>query len=157
MNNLSYQFRVAEVELCYKNKIKASDRPKVKSAQDAFDLLIETWNMNRLDLAEEFKILLLDRSHKCLGISSVAIGGVSACLVDPKIVFATALKSKASSIILCHNHPSGNLSPSPQDIELTRKIASGGKLLEISILDHLIVTSNGYYSMSNEGIFPTLS
>ena len=147
-------FTITEVEIIYRNKLKSSERPKVTTSKDAYDLLLRSWNHNKIELLEEFKILLLDRNNKCLGISHIAQGGVSACIVDPKIVFSTALKSKASGIILAHNHPSGNLSPSTHDLSLTDKLSKGARLLEMSILDHLIVTESGYYSFADEGQMP---
>ncbi len=147
-------FSVTEVELIYRNKRSPNERPKIKTSTNAYDLLINAWDMNRIELLEEFKILLLDRNSSCLGISNVATGGVSACFVDPKIIFSTALKAKASALILAHNHPSGNLIPSSNDHDLTRKLKDGGRLLEISVLDHLIVTSQGYYSIADEGLMP---
>jgi DNA repair protein RadC len=147
-------FSITEVELVYRNKQKSSERHKIKTSSNAYDLLINAWDMNRIELLEEFKILLLDRNNNCLGISNIATGGVSACLVDPKIVFSTALKAKASALILAHNHPSGNLTPSSNDLDLTRKLKDGGRLLEISVLDHLVVTSQGYYSLADEGLMP---
>lgn len=147
-------FTITEVELIYRNKIKKSDRPKVKTSRDAYNLFIQSWDHNKIDLLEEFKILLLDRNNACMGISNIAQGGVSACIVDPKIIFSTALKAKASGIILAHNHPSGNLNPSQNDLDLTAKLSSGAKLLEMAILDHLIVTDFGYHSMSDEGTMP---
>ena len=77
---------------------------------------------------------------------------MSGTVADPKLIFAAALKACASSIILAHNHPSGNLKPSQSDIDLTRKLKDGGKLLEIQMLDHIIVTTEGYYSFADEGL-----
>lgn len=147
-------FTITEVELIYRNKLKKTDRPKIKSSMDAYNLLIQSWDHNKIDLLEEFKILLLDRNNACMGISNIAQGGVSACVVDPKIIFSTALKAKASGLIIAHNHPSGNLIPSQSDIDLTTKLHAGARLLEMAILDHLIVTDIGYHSMADEGTMP---
>ncbi|MEP7169622.1 MAG: JAB domain-containing protein [Bacteroidota bacterium] len=147
-------FSVTEVELIYRNKTKPSNRRRITTSKDAYDLLLMSWEMNKIELIEQFKILLLDRSNSCIGISNVSIGGVSSCVVDPKIIFATALKARASGLILAHNHPSGNLKPSSSDIDLTKKLNQGGKFLEIEILDHLIVTPENYYSMADEGLMP---
>lgn len=148
-------FTVTEVELVYRNPRKLSERPKIRSSKDAHDILLNAWDHNKIDLLEEFKIILLDRSNGCIGVAQISRGGVSSCIVDPKIVFATALKGRASAIILCHNHPSGNLSPSPQDFDLTSKLMGGGNLLEIAVLDHLILTSDSYFSMADEGQLPS--
>ena len=79
-------------------------------------------------------------------------GSVSGTVVDPKLVFSVALKSMASFIILGHNHPSGNLKPSNADIDLTKKLKEGGKLLDLLILDHIILSRRGYYSFVDEGL-----
>lgn len=147
-------FTITEVELIYRNPVKPSERRRVKTSQNSYDVLLAAWDMNKIELLEEFKILLLDRSNACLGISTIARGGIAECVADPKIIFATALKSRSSGIILAHNHPSGNLQPSQSDIELTNKLALAGKLLDIKVLDHLIVTPQSYFSFADEGLTP---
>jgi DNA repair protein RadC len=87
-----------------------------------------------------------------LGIVSIFIGGVSGTLADPKIIFSSALKTNCSSIILVHNHPSGNLRPSQADLKLTNNLVQAGKYLEIPVLDHLVISRESYYSMSDEGL-----
>lgn len=147
-------FRVSEIELVYRNKVKPADRPKVNSSQSAYDILIDAWDMNKIELIEQFYILMLDRGNRCLGLSHISTGGVSACLVDPKIVFATALKAKASALILAHNHPSGNLKPSNADIQLTEQFCAAGKVLDIAVMEHQIVKPGSYYSFADEGLMP---
>ena len=105
-----------------------------------------------MDLQETFNVMLLNRANEVLGIYRLSKGSVSGTLVDPKLVFSVALKGLASVIILAHNHPSGTLKPSSADIELTRKLVEGGKLLDIQIVDHIIVTRHGYYSFADEGM-----
>ena len=124
----------------------------VSCSRDAEEILRSIWNEGLIELKEEFYILLLSRSNKVKGYYKVSEGGVSGTVVDPKIVFSVALKCTACGIILAHNHPSGNLAPSVQDSELTKKLIAGGKLLEISVLDHLILTTDGYYSFADEGV-----
>lgn len=147
-NDITSQFKATEVELIYRDKRNLEDRQRIKDAECAYRILLESWDMNKIELVEQFQILLMDRAHTCLGISNIATGGISSCIVDPKIVFATALKAHASSIILAHNHPSGNLNPSAADISLTNQLVAGGKLLDISVPDHLIITPKNYYSMA---------
>lgn len=101
---------------------------------------------------EEFWILLLSRSCKIIAKELISKGGLSGTVADPKIIFSIALQHQASSIILAHNHPSGNLKPSQQDIDLTRKIHQAGKVLDIGVLDHLIITDGGFYSFADEGL-----
>lgn len=157
MQNQTIQtlFSVTEVELIYRNEINPCDRPVINSSYSAYDILLTAWDRNKIELQEEFMILLLDRGNHCLGISKISQGGISSCLIDPKIIFATGLKSRASGLILAHNHPSGLIQPSKADIELTNKLKAGGKLLEIAVMDHLIVTPHHYYSFTDEGMLPT--
>lgn len=101
---------------------------------------------------EEFWILALDRGNRLLDKFCVSRGGMHGTVADPKIIFKEALDRRASSVVLCHNHPSGQLRPSEEDIRLTRKLVNGGALLDIGVLDHLIVTSSGYYSFADNGM-----
>lgn len=143
---------IAEVELLYKSKVNPSERPKISTSSDAYQILKQAWDPNSLELCEEFKILLLNRAHKILGIYNHSKGGVSGTIADPKLIFVTALKANASGVILAHNHPSGNLQPSQSDIDLTKKCKEAGKFLDIQVLDHIILTTEKYYSMTDEGI-----
>lgn len=144
--------QVTEVDLVYRNKRKAAERPPVSNCNDAYSLFVESWDMDKIELQEQFRVMLLDRKNSCLGISTVATGGMTSCVVDLKIVFAMSLKAKATSIILAHNHPSGNRSPSNADKTITAKFIEAGKLLELPVLDHLIVTKEGFTSLAEEGL-----
>jgi DNA repair protein RadC len=144
--------QVSEIKLSYKLKQKASDLPQITTSTEVYSILIANWDKGLLEFLEQFKIILLNRANKVLGIAEISLGGVSGTLADPKVIFSTALKACASSVILAHNHPSGNLKPSSADIELTNKLKAGGLLLDIAIFDHIIVTSEGYYSFADEGI-----
>ena len=108
------QFEVAEIQLSYKTKVKPSQRPKITSSKDAYDILLESWDEDKLEFIEQFKILLLNRASKVLGIYEASTGGVSGTVADPKLIFAAAIKANASAIILSHCHPSGNLNRAMQ-------------------------------------------
>lgn len=124
-------------------------RARISSSRDAYEQI----RPYLLDLPhEEFWLLLLTRANEVIRPVQVSQGGVSGTVADPKIIFKLALEHLASSIILVHNHPSGNLKPSEADRELTRRLSSAGKLLEIPILDHLIFTDAGYLSFADEGL-----
>lgn len=156
MEQMTMQFpewtRVAEVELVYKTKVKASERPKITSSKDSYNLLLQCWDMDKIELQEQFKVMLLNRSNKVLGVYEVSSGGITGTVADPKLIFMAALKASACGIIISHNHPSGNLKPSRPDEELTKKIREAGRLLDIQVLDHIIITSEGYYSFADEGL-----
>lgn len=152
---MSYQIQteVTEVKMVYFNKVRAADRPQIRSSFDAYEVLAANWDEGTINLFEEFYILLLDRSNRVMGRYLVSQGGIAGTVVDAKIVFAAALKGRASSIILAHNHPSGNLRASQADIDLTKKLIKGGEVLDICVLDHLILSpEGGYYSFADEGI-----
>lgn len=153
--NIQSLFAVNEVEISYRNKIPYAERIQVTRSSTAYDILLNAWDENKLELVEQFKILLLDQQNHCLAISSISSGSMNACLADPKLIFATALKARATAIILAHNHPSSNLQPSPADISMTRKLVEGGKLLDIAVLDHLIITPRHFYSLKDAGLMPT--
>ena len=147
MNTL---FSVSEVELTYKSKVKASDRPQITSSRTAYDILLAHWS-DQIEMQEEFNILLLNRANRVLGFYNVSKGGQSSTVVDAKVVFTAALKLRSVGLILSHNHPSGALHPSLADIALTKKLVAGAKLLDLTILDHLIVTPYDYFSFADEG------
>jgi DNA repair protein RadC len=118
-------------------------------SRDAYNLL----KRNFIDLQhEEFWLLLLNKNNKVLGRQLVSRGSTDATPVDAKIVFRMAIEQQATAIILAHNHPSGNLKPSQQDIALTHKLREAGKLLDIAVVDHLIFTDQGYLSLGDEGL-----
>lgn len=143
-------FKVAEVQVSYQPDFKITDRPQINQSSKAYALLKQQWDSNRIELLEEFKIILLNTSNRVLGIADISRGGVSGTSIDPKIVFAIALKTNSSKIILSHNHPSGNLQPSNADIALTKRLKDGGKLLDIEVCDHIIISNYGYYSFADE-------
>ncbi len=124
-------------------------KPQIRSSRDAYQHLLPLL----IDLPhEEFWILLLNRANLIIGKERISSGGISGTVVDPKLVFRRTLEYSASSIILSHNHPSGNLSPSKADIDLTQKLRQAGLTLDVAVLDHLIITDHGYYSFADEGI-----
>ena len=144
--------RVAEVELVYKTTIKPSERPKISSVSDSYKLLKELWNENTIEMQEEFKVLLLNRANKVIGVYEASAGGLTGTVADPRLILAAAIKSLAVSIVLSHNHPSGNLKPSRADEELTQKIKVAAAYHDISVIDHIIITSEAYYSFADEGL-----
>jgi len=125
------------------------DRPKVTSSQDAFNAIAPLI----MDLPhEEFWILLLNRSNIVMGRERISIGGVAGTVVDAKLIYKAAIQSLAPAIILCHNHPSGNLRPSQADLDITAKLRKGGESIDVTVLDHLIVSEQGYFSFADEGV-----
>jgi len=122
---------------------------KVSSSKDTFELMRP--HFEDLD-HEEFWVILMSRSNRVIGKHFISKGGLAGTIADPKIIFKTALENQASSIILTHNHPSGNLKPSQADIGLTHKLCTAGNMLDITVLDHVIMTNSGYFSFADEGL-----
>jgi len=145
-------FPVQELQLVYKQKFKISERPKIINSEESYTVLKSLWNLEIIEFIEEFKILLLNRAHRVIGCYDVSTGGICGTVADPRVIFAAAIKCSATSIILAHNHPSGNLTPSHADIQLTNKIKEGGRILDIDVIDHIILTDEGYFSFADEGM-----
>ncbi|MEN5232463.1 JAB domain-containing protein [Sphingobacterium faecium] len=143
---------VTEVELIYKNPLKPSQRPQVTTSKAAYEIFYNTWDKDKIELLEQFKIMLLNRANKVLGIFIISTGGITATVVDIRLIFAAAIKANATSILLAHNHPSGATNPSVADKQITEKIVSAGKILDISVFDHLIITKHGYFSFADNGL-----
>lgn len=142
---------LAEVQVSYRTKIKSADMPKIKDSWDTYNYLKKIYNPEIIEHREEFIILLLNRAQKVIGWCKISAGGTSGTVCDPKIIFQVALKCNASAIVLSHSHPSGLSTPSESDIKVTKQLKEGGKLLDIAVFDHIIVTTEGYYSFSDEG------
>ena len=141
---------IEEIKVSYTTN--NSPKPKITSSEDAYNLFLSCWSKQTIELQEEFKVLLLNRANKVLGIYSCSKGGMSSTVVDVKLLFAVVLKGTASAIILAHNHPSGSLIASQADKNLTKKIKEAGKFLEIEVLDHLILTKDNFYSFVDNGL-----
>ncbi len=139
---------VAEIKISY----STANTPKIKitSVDKAYQLLLNSWDLDTIELQEEFKVLLLNRANEVLGIYPLSKGGITGTVVDSRLIFAVALKCNATAIILAHNHPSGNLKPSNNDITITNSIKKCADFLEITLIDHIIMTKNCYFSFSNE-------
>ncbi len=142
---------VAALELGRRKKnVSGNISAFIQSSKDVYHCLSPVLtNLSQ----EEFWILLVNRSNRVLGKSRISMGGISGTQVDPRLVFKVALEYKATGMVLAHNHPSGNLNPSDPDIKLTAKLRSAGNLLDIQVLDHLIITDSGYYSMADQGLW----
>ncbi|WP_259067252.1 RadC family protein [Mucilaginibacter sp. X4EP1] len=132
-----------------RNDFETKPTDVISSSKDAYNIM----RRHLVDLNhEEFWIILTGRSQKVLTKELVSKGGLSETVVDPKIIFGMALQHQASGIILIHNHPSGSLKPSQNDVYLTKRLSDAGKILGINIMDHLIISDNGYLSFGDEGI-----
>ncbi len=141
---------ITALELGRRRRLEeALERPKITSSQAAFDIMQPIiGELNH----EEFWILYLNNSNKIIYKNQLSSGGITGTLVDIRLLFKKALELSAVGIILCHNHPSGNLKPSHSDKDLTQKIIEAGKTLDIKILDHLIITEKAYFSFADSNL-----
>lgn len=141
--------RVSEIKVSYAPK---KTNIKITTSEDVYKTFKEIWDENTIEYLEESKLLCLNRSNEILGYYSLSKGGIAGTIIDKKVVFGILLKSGSSAFIICHNHPSGNLQPSKQDIKLTQDIKKASKLLDLSFLDHIIITKEKYYSLRDNGL-----
>jgi len=143
---------VAEISVSYKPYI--SDKPIVMSALDAYNVFFDFFPLETIGLQEIFLVMYLNNASRVLGVYKVSTGGITGTIVDLKLILSVGLKIVASGIMLAHNHPSGSLKPSHQDILVTNKIKDAAKVLDIKLLDHLIVSpeKGSYISLANEGM-----
>ena len=137
------QYKVCEVKLTYKSKIKASEREKILSAEDAYKILLSVFDSATIQYKEFFKVILMNRA--------ISEGRLNETSADIRIIMQAAILGNASAIILAHNHPSGNIQPSMQDDQVTKRVKEIAKLIGINLLDHLIITDETYYSYSENG------
>lgn len=140
---------IAEIQVSYNTNSRV--KQKITSSASAYEILKANWNEGRLELQEEFKVLLLNRANDVLGIYNMSMGSVSGTVVDVRLLFAVALKCNASGIVISHNHPSGTLNPSEADKELTKKIKQASEIFDIKMIDHIIITHLGYFSFLDNG------
>jgi DNA repair protein RadC len=131
---------------------KETPLPQIRNSEDAYRLLKELFEPNSLGLNEQFVVLYMNRANRVIGGLKAFKGGISATVVDHRIIFATALKVLASGIVIAHNHPSGNLEASEEDLKLTKKIKEAGEILDVRLIDHLILgIKDDYSSFAEKG------
>lgn len=149
--NLTKLFSIKEIEISYSYGTAKAERETIKSSLDAkniFTSLIE----KTIEHKESFMLLVLNNANEILGIKKVSDGGITATIVDVRLIFQTVLKANGVGFIVCHNHPSGKLQPSNADKEITTRIKNGAKILNLNFLDHLIISKENAFSFADEGI-----
>lgn len=140
---------VAEIKVSYStNQV---DKIKLTNCKEVFEFILSRWNLDIIEFQEECKIILVNRANFVLGIYELSKGGISGTIVDIRIILSIALKCNASGIILVHNHPSGNLKSSEADRKITRKLKYACDLLEISLIDHFIISRTDFFSFAQDG------
>lgn len=145
---------VAEIDIIYRKNpsCKMSERPQISSSSDAYEIFMHYWDDGKIELMEEFKVLFLNQANRVLQIISLSQGGLTGTVADTRLILGAALKVAACSLVLCHNHPSGNLQPSRADEMLSQKIRNAAAFHDIKVLDHLIIAAEGFYSFADLGL-----
>ena len=143
-----------KISVSYDRAVKKTDLHKISCSYDVYQMFKELhlFDNDTFDWLEEMLLICLNRANRVIGFYKMSKGGLSGTVADPKVVYTTALNCGASSIILAHNHPSGNLNPSEADIKISKKIQAAGTLLEISLLDSMIIGNDSYKSLMDEGL-----
>ena len=150
VQNQLREYNVSELDIIY--KIRQKQEISINNSYHAKEVFLKNWN-NKLNVIETFMLMLLNRANKIIGILPVSQGNMNGTVCDPKFILAFALISGASSIITCHNHPSGNTQPSENDIKISKLIKEGCKSIRINYLDNIIITPDGsYYSFQDNSI-----
>lgn len=143
--------QVSEVTVSLNPNYLVHERP-VSSSTQISEFFREVWNEGEICLRERFAVAYLTNSNRIRSYQWISAGGITGTVVDVRMIFATAFKlGNVTNIIIAHNHPSGTLRPSNQDLTLTKKIKNAGEILDITLLDHIIITHDGYYSFADMG------
>ncbi|MFP3591445.1 JAB domain-containing protein [Chryseobacterium sp. SIMBA_038] len=140
---------VNEIKLTYTRK--GNSEKIISSSRDAVKVFRQHFDTGEMDYRESFYALYLNQANKVLGIKKISECGIASTVVDVRIIMQAALLCNASGIILAHNHPSGNLKPSQEDLNVTQKIKEASQFLNIQLLDHCILTSTAYISFADDG------
>ena len=145
MENIIDEIKISYSSISYNETIKIVDSAK------AYNSFKDSWNIETIELFEEFKIILLNHASEALGIYTVSKGGISSTVVEIRHILFVALKTNSTGIILAHNHPSGNLKPSSSDLKLTERMNEACKVMDLNLMDHIILSKQGYFSFKDEG------
>lgn len=148
---MTTDYKVAEVELSYRYRVPNKDRKRVLGSNAAYKILRENFSDETIDHKETFKVLYLNQDCQVLGCSTISEGGITKTMADVRLILQGALLTNATALILAHNHPSGSIRPSREDDVLTRKIVEAANLMDIQVTDHIILTSENFYSYGDEG------
>lgn len=142
--------QVSEIQVSYYPRLILSQ--KITSSSDAVEIIRKAWDKRIIEMQEEVKLILLNQSNTVLGVYNLSKGGINSSLVDVRLILSVALKCLATGVILIHNHPSGNLTPSKSDLDIVKKLNESCKLLEITLLDSIIITKESYMSFGDDGM-----
>ena len=147
---MNIDYKVGEVKLSYKPKFK--NQQKLTCSEDAYRYMLSTYKKGTIYYKEYFKVLFLNQANQILGYTLISEGALTETIADIRLIFQAALLTNSVALILAHNHPSGNLKPSPEDIRLTKQVREASNFMRIKILDHIILSDTKYYSFADEGM-----
>lgn len=150
MSNVPSQ--LPKIKVSYHRLSNQNNIPHIVCSYDAYSLFSSIWNQDTIELFEEFKVIYTDRKNAVIGYHDLCKGTSNGVLVNIKLILGIALECNADGIFLCHNHPSGQLKASEQDKQVTSKVKKACKLFDFRLHEHIIITKDGYLSMSNEGL-----
>jgi DNA repair protein RadC len=142
---------LSEIQVSYKPGL-ISSTTTITNSQNAYEIFKSLFPADTICLQEQFVVLYLNTANKVIGSYQLSKGGITGTIADVRLILSVALKTLATGLILAHNHPSGNLKPSEADIQLTKKVKQAAKLLDIELIDHIIISSEGYYSFTDDAI-----
>ncbi len=142
--------RPPRLRIVYSRKNKGKELITVKNSLDAYAVFKNIWS-SQMETREEMYILYLNNANHVLGYYILSVGGITGTVADLRLIFSVALESLSTSIVMAHNHPTGNLKPSNSDIILTENIKDAGKMMSVPLIDHLIISSTEYFSFADEG------
>lgn len=146
------EINAPEVQLSFTRNTKKAARVQIRTSSDAAEFVRKAFSESEIELREHFIAVYLDQSHSVIGYYKVSIGGISGTVADIRLMLAAAIKCCAVAIILTHNHPSGNLQPSDADLQLTKKVRDAAKHMDMSVLDHIILTKESHFSFNDNGL-----
>lgn len=143
---------IPEFKISLKKKGSTEQLYEINNSETAAEVCRKCFDSGVIDWKEEFIVIVLNNAKKMMGFFKVSSGGITSTVVDTRVIFQLALTSNATAILLCHNHPSGNITPSHEDRKLTQELVNGGNILRIQVIDHIIITSESFYSFSDNGL-----
>jgi DNA repair protein RadC len=143
-------FNLPEIKVSFHSKTKPGERLVINNSQTACEIFKKYWDEDTVEFQEQAFMLLLNGKCELIGIKKIAMGGPDHVYCDARIIYGIALKSCAAYVVVAHCHPSGNLNPSEGDIRQTHKLKAAGEILNIHLVDHLILTKDGFFSMADE-------
>ncbi len=151
-NQSSHSWTVSEIDFVYTSKVPQTSRTQIRNSDDMYKIMLQHWNTHKIDFIEQFKVAYLNRNNSLLYIAEISTGGKSSTVADPGIILAGALRLNATAMVICHNHPSGNLKQSTADERMTKTIKEACALFNIQLTDHLIISREGFFSFADNGL-----